>query len=184
MKITDGPFGVVEETEGCWNRPWITFYSQKDFDSCDKFGRPQSSTIQLDAHWPKMRGGCSGLVLMENGDWHYMGEDDDHYWTTIILTDDDLHAFLRAFRKFDDNIVVRINYVKCKSHVNWPNGKKRFPSTVKEGRFTFESQLRKDHAPLVNIRLGDKEITSYDVSHLKSQIKFLEAAVEYIGSDG
>lgn len=186
MEIKDGPFGVYESEEGDWNYPYLRFYSREAFANLDKYGLPEhDNAMVLEGHLPKARGGCSALVEMTDGDWHLMSEDDDHYWTKAILSDEDIADLLECYKAFAENINVRFKVIgggqgAMSVHLSWPKGRKAFPEQYRKGRFYLRSHMRKGSAPLVITSIDGKEGNGSDVSHFHSRIRFLEQAVEYI----
>lgn len=163
MQIKDGPFGIEYNQNEKWNEPSITLYTQKDLDDTDDFGRPNnySGHMFIKDAWPKIRGGCSGIIEMTDGSFHIMSEDDDHYWTSLIIRQKELKDLYEGLLKFHENIstkIIRMSKVK------------RYPTTFKKGSFDFLNEDRTDCNPLLKISYKGKLFNSFDVSWLSELV--------------
>lgn len=154
MNIKNGPFGI-EESEGCWNSPSISFIF--DLSDKDRYGRPKSwmngNYESMNGVAPKARGGCCGVVEMDNSTFHFMGEDDDHYHTTLICSRDDLRNIKEIAKAYTEIIDAKIDYVKATTKMIYPKGVKALKDSITKGDFT---------AYLIDRSPGDRCIVKFN----------------------
>ena len=140
------------KSEGEWNHPSIT-----------------SKTIgNSNGYIPKYSGGCFGIVP-HNDKFIFFDEDDDHYWETITVNKQDLIDLQKIFTDIDNEISVKIDYIKAKSTQTYTESKELFLTKERSlGMWKVKIEDRGQHAPLVTINKD-----AFDVSHTKNRLKII-----------
>lgn len=178
-QIVDGKFGIEKCNEGSWNPPSITLHKDLTRDP-DDFNRIIEEGACMDGVAPKMRGGCAALIEMKGNIWYWMAEDDDHYYSEMKLSVQDVKDLCKGLSYYDSRISVSIDYIQCKSTSKYHKGIKAFHTARRNGRFKFRTEDRgKTSAPLVIVETDCYE-SSFDASHLPERVELLVSAKIYL----
>jgi len=147
--------GTIRETDQEFGNEWITDLRFKDGTHDWRRGeRP----IQFS--------GVHGLVNEFGDEFHIMGEDDGHFWTTVIVSEVEV-------RKIHKSLVKLLPHFQFKN-----NFKVTFDTHIQMDRkisedINFKINPRGEVAPLIEMNIKGKK-TTFDVNWLESFIEVLD----------
>lgn len=108
--------------------------------------------------------GCSAIVEY-NGELHLMNGDDGHFWTSCILTEEDIKVLLSICEKILTKIERKGN--------GGMSLRKHFRKTWNHEKFPVTIEFRKNTTPLIAIDVKGV-VESFDMAWLPEFIKTLK----------
>jgi hypothetical protein len=124
---------------------------------------PNNTEKVIRGERPKQFDGVHGLVKKDDL-FHLMSEDDGHFWTSFILTENELKSLHRHLSNLVKHFHYTNNYkVKVKPNLVTHQ-------TIKDIEGEIDIIPRNDSAPLINLKIKDNNI-QFDVNWLPSLIK-------------
>ena len=109
------------------------------------FGNQYMTTIKLENEEliltkmrPHVAWGCNGIAKIDK-DWHFFDEDDGHYWTSFIMSDDEFNEINNAITELSNSIIDRSCSNK-KPRFNFKNGIPKIKGSFFNFHYEFEGK--------------------------------------------
>jgi len=114
---------------------------------------------------PTQFDGVHGIVKHDN-ELHLLSEDDGHFWTSVILSKEEINTLHKSLSKLSGNFTFRGNYkVSFDTHIV-------LDRTISKD-MSLKITPRGSTAPLIEMMIKGVDI-SYDVNFLPSLIRVLD----------